>query len=70
MTYGIFSLASGNALKWFDSEDEAFAAAQAILRSEPEASDSIGVMAFDEHGHPAHSWQGEELGQATHGVTA
>lgn len=70
MTYGIFSLDSGNALKWFASEDEAFRAVHAILRSEPDAAGSLGVMAFDDNGHPSGSWHGDALMRAAQGTPA
>ena len=61
MTYGIFSLESGNALSWFDSEDAALDAAGRLLSAEPEAKESVGVMWFDDRGHPVESLQGEAL---------
>jgi hypothetical protein len=67
MTYGIFSLESANALSWFDSEDAAFEAARRILRGEPEARESLGIMQFDDSGHPVGSLYGQELLDALQG---
>ncbi len=70
MTYGIISLDTGNALAWYSSDAEAFAAARKILEGEPEAIDNFGVAAFDETGRAVESWTGNALVQATHGVPA
>jgi len=70
MTFGIFSIESGNALSWFSSEEEAFSAVRTILQSEPEAIDSLGLMDFDDRGHPFRAWHGQELQDAARGVHA
>lgn len=70
MTFGIFSLDSANALRWFDSEEAAFHGVRQILADEPGAIDSVGVMAFDEQGHPVTSWHGQELMSAVRRVHA
>jgi hypothetical protein len=64
MRYGIVSLESGTVLHSFDSDNEAFAAAQKILNSEPEAIDNLGIARFDGSGKAVESWSGEILGTA------
>lgn len=61
MTYGIFSLESGSAIAWFDSEEAALDAARQIIDGEPDAVNSIGVATFDDGGHPEHAVQGPVL---------
>lgn len=68
MTYGIFSMESGNALAWYDSEAEALEAAHRLLRAEPDAVESVALMEFDDRGHPQHSWLGQDLHAAAGGV--
>jgi hypothetical protein len=62
--YGIFSLESGNALEWFDSDDDAIDALKRLVAEEPEAVEAVGVMEFDDAGHPTWSLFGAQLVQA------
>ncbi len=70
MTYGIFSLESGNALAWFASQDEALDAVRQIIEGEPDAIDAVGLMEFDDRGHPSAALQGQELVAAARAVAA
>jgi hypothetical protein len=64
MTYGIFNLDSGNALAWYDSQPEALAAVGKLLGGEPDSAESVGLMEFDDNGHPTQSLLGQELAAA------
>jgi hypothetical protein len=70
VTYSIISIESGKLLESFDSEEAALETAQAILRDEPDASGTIAVVTFDQHGHPEHALQGDDLAAALGGVAA
>ncbi len=61
MKFGIFNQDTGNAVAWFDSEDAALEAISRVLRAEPEAIGELGLVEFDEHGHPQRVRQGDEL---------
>jgi hypothetical protein len=64
MKYALFSLASGTAIAWFDSEEESADAVLQLAETEPEAIDNIGLTLFDERGRPEDSLHGEELLEA------
>ena len=63
MRFGIFSFGSGNVVAWYDSEPAALEAVGKLFRDEPDCVDDVGLMQFDEHGHPERAVQGARLAQ-------
>lgn len=49
MDYSLFS-STGNLIDSFDNEDEARAALQQIVESEPEAADDVALFVSDDEG--------------------
>jgi hypothetical protein len=70
MEYAIFSLESGNVLRWFDSHEVAIDVLKRILETEPDAISSTGLMHFDRAGRPQWSLHGQELIDALNVVAA
>ena len=70
MEYAIFSLGSGNVLRWFDSHDVAIEVLKRILETEPDAISSAGLMRFDGEGRPQWSLHGQELIDALNVIAA
>jgi hypothetical protein len=50
MDYSLFS-SSGNLIDSFDNEDDARAALQSIVESEPEAADDVALLISDDAGN-------------------
>lgn len=50
MTYSIFN-STGNLVDAFEERDAAIAALRAIVKAEPDAADSVFVVAQDEEGN-------------------
>lgn len=61
MTYSILSLASGNVLESYRSEERVLEAAYRICSSEPEAQGSLALATFDDEGMLIDSLDGEAL---------
>lgn len=64
MTYAILSLASGNFLESYRTEEGALEAAARLAANEPEALPEIALVAFDDDGTMVGSADGEELAAA------
>jgi hypothetical protein len=50
--YFVILDSTANLVESFDSEDEARAALEQIVRQEPEAADEYAMLAYDENGGP------------------
>jgi hypothetical protein len=61
VTYSILSLASGNILESYRSEERVLEAVYRICSTEPEARDSLAVATFDDDGMLVDSVDGEAL---------
>lgn len=60
-SYGIFHLDSGNAFAWFESQGEAIEVVRRIISNDPDSLELVGLMEFDETGHPMRSLHGQDL---------
>lgn len=61
MTYSILSLASGNILESYRSEERLLEAVYQMVLTEPEARDSLALATFDESGMLVDSCDGLEM---------
>jgi hypothetical protein len=61
MTYAILSLASGNFLESYRTQDGALEAAVRIAATEPLAMPSLALVTFDDDGNPVEGLDGDDL---------
>lgn len=50
--YFVILDSTGNLVESFDSEREARATLEQIVRDEPEAAEHLAILTYDEHGKP------------------
>jgi hypothetical protein len=56
MTYAVLYARNGDFIADFDSQEEAVEALRDFVSDHPSVSEQVGIMAFDEDGHPASSF--------------
>lgn len=66
MTFSILSLASGSILESYTTEERVYQAAARICNAEPETTDSLAVISFDDDGAVIEAVDGEELYERLH----
>jgi hypothetical protein len=57
MTFAVIYVENGDLVADFDSEDEALEALRGYVADSPSISDRVGLMAFDDYGRPASTFQ-------------
>jgi hypothetical protein len=57
MTYAIVYVENGDFVADFETRDEARAALRKFVVEHPDTHEQVGLMAFDDDGHPASDFQ-------------